>query len=155
MSEVDLEKILLDALDDERKAEATYTAVIDKFGPVRPFINIISAESRHSRAIEKQLFRLGFGIPEDQWQGNGEAPSTLAAACKLAVKAEIDNIALYDRLIPQIEIQPYSRSSETCRTHRATTTCRPFGDAWLGNKDSAAKADVNVATGSGTELTPN
>lgn len=32
------------ALDVERKAQATYQAVIDRHGPVRPFINIIEAE---------------------------------------------------------------------------------------------------------------
>ncbi|WP_257556844.1 hypothetical protein [Sphingobium sp. CFD-2] len=37
-----LANILLDALEDERKAEATYAAVIEKFGPVRPFSNIIA-----------------------------------------------------------------------------------------------------------------
>jgi rubrerythrin len=103
MSAIDLEKILLDALDDERKAEATYAAVIERFGQVRPFSNIISAEQRHSRAIERQLARLGFEIPDNIWEGKGKAPTSLAAACELAVQAEIDNIALYDRLIPQIE----------------------------------------------------
>lgn len=102
MTEIDLEKILLDALDDERKAEATYAAVIEKLGLVRPFSNIISAEGRHSRAIEKQMARLGLEIPENEWEGKGRAPASLAAACEMAVQAEIDNIALYDRLIPQI-----------------------------------------------------
>ena len=41
MSAPDLRTVLLDALEDERKAEATYEAVIVKFGPVRPFINIV------------------------------------------------------------------------------------------------------------------
>ena len=49
------------------------------------------------------MSRLGFAIPEDQWQGKGEAPSSLAAACEMAVDAEIENIALYDRLIPRID----------------------------------------------------
>ena len=46
MSDINLEAVLLEALDDERKAEATYAAVIEKFGEVRPFINIIDAERR-------------------------------------------------------------------------------------------------------------
>ncbi|MCB2061420.1 MAG: DUF2202 domain-containing protein, partial [Novosphingobium sp.] len=81
---------------------ATYAAVIAKFGPVRPFINIIEAEQRHSRAIERQLARLGIPIPEDRWKDRVEPPATLAAACESAVEAEIENIALYDRLMPQI-----------------------------------------------------
>jgi len=97
-----LQRVLLDALDDERKAEATYAAVIAEFGPVRPFVNIIEAEQRHSRAIERQLERLGMPVPEDRWKGKVEAPGSLAAACESAVEAEVENIALYDRLIPQI-----------------------------------------------------
>lgn len=102
MSKADLEEILRDALEDERKAEATYAAVIEKFGEVRPFINIIDAERRHSAAIERQMTRLGFVIPANHWEGKGEAPATLVEACSMAVEAEIENIALYDRLLPAI-----------------------------------------------------
>lgn len=103
MNTSDLEKVLLDALDDERKAEAAYAAIIEKFGPIRPFINIIEAEQRHARALERQMTRLGFAIPENHWEGKGEAPDSLAAACQAGVQGEIENIALYDKLIPQIE----------------------------------------------------
>ena len=102
MTEIDLEQILLDALDDERKAEATYAAVIEKFGPVRPFVNIISAERRHAAAVENQMDRLGFEIPENAWQERVDAPASLAIACEQAVQAEIENVALYERLIPLI-----------------------------------------------------
>ena len=100
---IHLIKVLLDALEDERKAEATYAAILDKFGPVRPFTNIIEAERRHARAIERQMTRLGFPIPKNHWEGKGEAPASLTAACEAGVQGEIENIALYDRLIPQIE----------------------------------------------------
>ena len=62
-------KILLDALDDERKAEAIYAAVIGKFGPVRPFSNIIEAEQRHAAALTRQLERLGVKVPPNSWAG--------------------------------------------------------------------------------------
>lgn len=103
MASTDLTTILLDALDDERKAEAFYAAVIDKFGPVRPFSNIIQAEQRHAAALERQLQRLGLAVPSNPWVGKIEAPATLAAACERAIQDEIENIALYDRLIPQID----------------------------------------------------
>jgi len=102
MPNINLEAVLLEALDDERKAEATYGAVIEKSGKVRPFINIIEAERRHSAAIERQMTRLGFAIPANQWHGRAGAPATLAEACSMAIEAEIDNIALYDRLLPGI-----------------------------------------------------
>ncbi len=103
MTNQELEQILLDALADERKAEATYAAVIKRFGPIRPFINIVSAERRHALAIENQMARLGFPIPINDWQGRGEAPESVVEACRDAVDGEVENIALYDRLIPQID----------------------------------------------------
>ena len=102
MPNINLKTVLVEALDDERKAEATYRAVIEKFGEVRPFINIIEAERRHSAAIERQMTRLGFAIPANQWQSRGMAPDTLAEACRMAIEAEVENIALYDRLLPAI-----------------------------------------------------
>lgn len=102
MGDINLEAVLLEALDDERKAEATYAAVIRKFGEVRPFINIIAAERRHSAAIERQMVRLGFPIPTNHWEGKGSAPATLAEACRMAIEGEIENIALYNRLLPTI-----------------------------------------------------
>ena len=103
MASIELAKILLDALDDERKAEATYAAVIAKFGPVRPFSNIIEAEQRHASALERQLRRLGLTVPPNPWTGKVSAPATLKEACESAVEGEIENIALYDRLIPMID----------------------------------------------------
>ena len=98
-----LANILLDALEDERKAEATYAAVIEKFGPVRPFSNIIEDEQRHAAALERQLARLGIDVPPDPWTGKVAAPASLAQACESAVQGEIENIALYDRLIPMVD----------------------------------------------------
>ena len=102
MASADLTKILLDALDDERKAQATYAAVIARFGPVQPFANIIAAEQRHAAALERQLQRLGVAVAPDPWSGKVAAPSSLAEACESAVQGEVENIALYDRLIPMI-----------------------------------------------------
>lgn len=99
-----LSEILMTALDDEWHAEATYAAVIDHFGPVRPFINIIEAECRHAQAIQQQLQRLGIPVPANRWsKANVPAPDTLADACEQAIAAEIENVALYDRLLPQID----------------------------------------------------
>ena len=99
---MDLQTILVEALADERKTEATYAAIIERFGEVRPFINIVDAEARHSRAIERQMVRLGMAVPENGWIGKGAAPATLAAACEISIAGEMENIALYDRLLPQI-----------------------------------------------------
>ncbi len=50
MSET-VDNILIEAINDEYKARATYRHVIRKFGEIRPFINIVDAESRHIEAL--------------------------------------------------------------------------------------------------------
>ena len=138
MASIELAKILLDALDDERKAEATYAAVIAKFGPVRPFSNIIEAEQRHASALERQLRRLGLTVPPNPWTGKVSAPATLKEACESAVEGEIENIALYDRLIPMIDDPSARQVMEICKPPRASATFRLSSDAWNANKIEAA-----------------
>lgn len=95
---------LLMALDDEYKAEATYIAVIDKFGEIRPFINIIEAERRHAQRAKAEMDRLGVSYEaKNPYLGELTPPQTLLAACEQGVTAEIENIALYDRILPTIE----------------------------------------------------
>ena len=93
-----IHQALCAALDDEYKARATYAAVIDRFGPVRPFVTIIQSEQRHINALQMLLRRRGWPIPGDPYGGRIEAPASLEEACRLGVLAELDNAALYDRL---------------------------------------------------------
>ncbi|WP_018408690.1 ferritin-like domain-containing protein [Methylocystis rosea] len=93
---------LREALDDEYKAHATYQGVIDRFGPVRPFVNIIEAEERHANALLRLFERFGIEPPKDRWAGQVPAPSSLAEACKAGVEAEIENAAMYERLLAQV-----------------------------------------------------
>jgi len=91
------------ALDDEYRAEATYAAVIAAFGDARPFINIIEAERRHAARVKAEMDRLGIGYdPANPYLGTLAAPASLLAACEQGVAAEVENIALYDRLLPAI-----------------------------------------------------
>ncbi len=98
-----IETILGDALDDEYKAEASYAAVIARFGPVRPFINIVEAERRHAAALIRQCERLGIAPRPNRWANKVEAPASLRDACIEAIAAEVANIALYDRLLPTVD----------------------------------------------------
>lgn len=93
---------LREALDDEYKARATYQGVIDRFGPVRPFVNIIEAEERHANALLRLFERFGIEPPKDRWAGQVPAPSSLADACKAGVEAEVENAAMYARLLAQV-----------------------------------------------------
>ena len=46
-----LRSVLVEAINDEYKARATYRLVISKFGEIRPFTNIVEAEGRHIQAL--------------------------------------------------------------------------------------------------------
>ncbi len=102
MDRTSLLGILAEALDDERKAEATYAAVIDRFGPVCPFSNIIEAERRHAAALIRQFDRLGAPPPPNPWPDRIAPPESLADACRQAIAGEIENIAIFDRLLPSV-----------------------------------------------------
>jgi rubrerythrin len=93
---------LREALDDEYKARATYRKVIEAFGSVRPFVNIVEAEDRHVKALLALFDRFGVEPPPDSWPRRAAAPRTLADACRAGVEAEIENEALYARLLQQI-----------------------------------------------------
>lgn len=90
------------SLDDERKAVATYEAIIAKLGPVAPFVNIVEAERRHVESLLPLYTVRGLDIPDDIWAGNGTAADTVQENCALGVIGEIDNIAMYDNLIASL-----------------------------------------------------
>jgi hypothetical protein len=90
---------LLEALDDEHRAWASYDQVIEDFGPVRPFTNIRASEERHIAALRQLFEHYGLAIPENPWPGRVERYGSLEEACKAGVEAEIANGSMYDRLI--------------------------------------------------------
>jgi hypothetical protein len=102
-----VEEALTAALMDEYHAEAFYSAVLDQFGQVRPFANIIRAEQNHARIIATLMMTYGMAVPENPLLDTAEiaaaVPATLGAACSVGVTAEIDNAALYDdKLLPAV-----------------------------------------------------
>ncbi len=78
---------LSEAIEDEYRARATYRKVIERFGPVRPFVNIVEAENRHVAALLRQFARLRAEPPSDTWPDRVSAPASLAEACAVGVKA--------------------------------------------------------------------
>lgn len=93
---------LREALEDEYRARATYRKVIEAFGPVPPFVNIVEAEDRHANALLALFERFGIAPPRDAWAERVTVPATLAEACEAGVRAEIENQAMYERLLKEI-----------------------------------------------------
>jgi len=90
---------LCEALDDEFKAIATYDQVIADFGAVRPFVNIVEAERRHANALLAIFHRYDIAVPDDRWADDVPRFSSLHEACLAGVDGEIENAAMYSRLI--------------------------------------------------------
>jgi rubrerythrin len=101
-----LEEAVHAALDDEYHARATYRAILDAFGEVRPFVNIVQSEERHIQALKRQCEKHAIPVPDDKWAGRVSAPESLQRACEDAVNAERENAALYERLIEAASAYP-------------------------------------------------
>ena len=95
---------LLEALDDEYRAWATYDQVLADFGEVRPFVNIRSAEARHIQALLSLFERYGLQVPANPWPGKVERYASLQFACEAGVAAEIANGEMYERLLAQTRL---------------------------------------------------
>ena len=90
---------LREALDDEYRAWATYDQVVRDFGEVPPFSNIRTAEARHIEALCTLYARYDLAVPENPWPGKVTRYASLQEACAAGVAAEIENGALYERLL--------------------------------------------------------
>jgi hypothetical protein len=89
------------ALLDEYKSRATYAKILEKFGPIRPFVNIHEAEGRHVEALIHLFEVYQIEIPVDHWPCHITVPATLKEACQQAVDAEQDNMTMYDRILAE------------------------------------------------------
>ncbi|NKQ40631.1 MAG: DUF2202 domain-containing protein [Sulfurovum sp.] len=94
-----LHQVLRIAIYDEFHAYEAYRKIIDTFGSVRPFANIMKAEVRHYSMLLPLLEKYQVPVPIDNWYDKIEVPDTLVECCELGVAAEIENIRMYDNLL--------------------------------------------------------
>lgn len=97
-----LHQALQIAIYDEYRAQATYQRVLESFGPVAPFSNIVHAETRHINALLPLLQRYQVPIPINNWYSNVVLANTLGENCELGVAGEIQNVQMYDHLLSYI-----------------------------------------------------
>lgn len=107
----DARTAIFEALDDEHRAFAFYSAVLERFPDAMPFAPIVEAEGRHIALLTAVLSAHGLEAPENPHLGSPEVrrrvPASVACACDIAVEAEIDDVALYvERLLPMVEHHP-------------------------------------------------
>ena len=104
MNNVMLAEVLNEALLDEYMARNTYSKIIDAFGAVRPFINIVEAEQRHIDSLLPLYKKYDIPLPAKPNPEQIVVPDSLLKACEMGVAAEIDNLTMYDRLIKATDL---------------------------------------------------
>jgi hypothetical protein len=90
---------------DEQHALAVYAAILDQFGNVRPFNNILRSEAQHIAAWEFLFERYGIDVPAAP---KVEVPefTSLIDACQAAADAEVANRDLYDQMLATLAAYP-------------------------------------------------
>ncbi len=91
------------AITDERRVQEYYRNVIGRYGPVRPFSNIVNAEERHE-AIVADLMRR-HDVRDTEYRPNRDVPPvppSLAESRQVAAQLERENAALYERLLDKV-----------------------------------------------------
>lgn len=97
-------RALLDTLADERRAQAFYGAVIDKFGSIRPFSNIIEAEKTHESMLLPLFEKYGLKVPENEFKKETQkVPATIAEACRQGIEDEKANRDMYEKFLAVVK----------------------------------------------------
>ena len=98
-SDMDLKAMLTYAIEDEYLAKAEYELIVDRYGRIRPFSNIVRAEEQHIQYFVELFNIYGYGIPADTAKDHVVLPQNLKSAFETGVGAEIDNIAMYEAFL--------------------------------------------------------
>jgi rubrerythrin len=121
----DFSTVLGSAIQEENLAWATYERAILDLGDVAPFTNIAISEGRHIEALAAMFERRDWAVPVSRWDPAALPPfASVATACAAGVGIEIEDIALYDRLLartdlPQDAQNVFSNLREASRSHLA------------------------------------
>jgi hypothetical protein len=94
--------VLQNAIVEEYGALNLYQAVINQYGDVYPFNQIVLAEQQHVNALIRQATKYGITVPENMGLTTEPSFATLQNACQAGVDAEIADAALYDDLLPLV-----------------------------------------------------
>lgn len=100
-TELTLADMLTYAMQDESIARAEYAAILDSYGSVRPFTNIIRAEESHILALQPLFEAYGIAVPADDSASLVTTVPSLTEAYQTGVSAEVNNIAMYETFLDQ------------------------------------------------------
>lgn len=96
-----LTDMLTYALQDEYLAHAEYVYILDEYGKVNPFSNIIKAEETHISQLLPLFEQYDIDVPKDDAKEYVASVNSLTEAYKAGEQAEINNIAMYNEFLKQ------------------------------------------------------
>lgn len=96
-----LEEMLTYAIQDEYYAQAQYNALMDSYGVIRPFSNIVGAEQTHINLLLSLFAAYDFEVPENNAADRVTVPDTLVESYEAGVTGEEDNIAMYEAFLKE------------------------------------------------------
>ncbi|MZI94267.1 DUF2202 domain-containing protein [Vibrio sp. CAIM 722] len=94
-----LEQMMEYAIQDEYHAKEEYRLIMQTYGAIRPFTNIIRAEQKHIERLTSLYQQRGVATPDDTAKEHVVVPDSLKNAFSTGVSAEIDNIAMYQSFL--------------------------------------------------------
>lgn len=97
--EYTLEEMLNYAIEDEYLAKAEYESIIEEYGEIRPFTNIMKAEETHIEILKPLFEKYDIQIPNEDTSDYIIEVSSLEETFKVGVEAEINNIAMYEKFL--------------------------------------------------------
>lgn len=100
---------LTTSLQEEYLARDVYTAVIAKFGSIRPFTTIVKSEEQHIAALTALFTKYQLTVPADTQAARTSSliagVATVEDALKLGVTVEKEDIARYKGLVASVDNQ--------------------------------------------------
>lgn len=93
--------------EGEYAAYATYAAILEEYGNVLPYAQIMKAEAQHIAALATLLDRYGIEYPTvNPYLGKVEAPASLLEAAQAGIDAEKANVEMYDEQLARVAAYP-------------------------------------------------
>ncbi|WP_319467607.1 DUF2202 domain-containing protein [uncultured Trichococcus sp.] len=134
-----VEEMLLYAIQDEYMAEASYDAIMEAYGTVKPFTNIAKAEGTHISLLLPLFETYGLEVPENEAVEYIELPASLAESFEEGVAGEIKNIAIYEQFLQNEELPDDVRSVFERLMAASENHLAAFERGVTGNPDGAGR----------------
>ena len=99
-----VEDMLTFAIEDEYLAQATYLAIIDAYGQIKPFSKIVLAEQKHIDLLLPLFSFYSIEAPVNIAANLVVLPDSISSALATGVEAEKLNIAMYEIFLSQVDL---------------------------------------------------